>query len=427
MHSPKLRLTNSLNQGDDLNGVDAEIKHIVAAFEAKETEENWTQFDDALVKLKTLVRNNGSLQGFNTLLKRFKQPLNTSLSSERTKLARTGLSLVECLSEELGERLDGNIDILLPPVLKLCNRANKVFVSCASATLKVIIDNTRLPSILPYLYDALHNPTKTLRIAASDGFVKCLDAVPPHRLTNSQDLIESFIKESAEDSAAEVRESARQVLLKFRETFPNRVDRFISELNGAATKNLKIPKQDANKRVPIKQKLIALREVGVKAPLEDRIEIASSQGHPPPTQYQEINQDFSDLKVRGTQQVPIPGSTHGLSSRRLLERPTRVVHGETNVAAAGLPTRETTAWGAQRVLRDETLKAFLPLEVSERPVPLKSKAMRVPSAAIFCRTFFFLPTYIPSGPSKSLFGITYAENRGKKRPTGIEKTDSPTL
>ncbi|KAJ3209697.1 hypothetical protein HDU67_005991 [Dinochytrium kinnereticum] len=374
------------HSGDDLNSLDAEIRHVVAVYEQKETEENWMQLEDALTKLKTIIRSHSSSQYFTATLKRFKQPLFVSLSSDRTRLARTGLSLVDVLAEELGERLDGNLDIIVPPVLRLCARANKVFVNSASSTLKVLIENARLASILPYLHDSLSSPAKTLRIAAADGFAHCLDVANPFRLASYLEVIEAFIRVSAEDSTSEVRECARKIFERYKDNFPHRLEKFTTELSSMAVKNLKITRGDTTKRVSVKQKVLAMREVPAKAPIEEKFDVVHLSNHD--------HHDVSDLKIRGVQQSQqqqqhqqiqqqqaAAGGMAGLG-RRLLDRPTRV-HSDNNPSSLN-PTSATgrdTGWGAQRVLREEASRAVSHLEVVDRSLPIKSKALRVPSAS----------------------------------------------
>ncbi|KAJ3103480.1 hypothetical protein HDU97_010063 [Phlyctochytrium planicorne] len=358
-------------QADDHARVEAEIRALTSIYEQRETEENWNQFDDALGKLKQVVRTHGHNTWFTpSCVRRMKGAIAVSLASDRTKLARTGLTLVDTLAEELRERLESCLDVVVTPVMKLCGKANKVYVSCASATMKGLVEHLQLPSVLPYLQEYTNSQTKTSRIAAAEVFVKSLEVSPSLRLHSYAELIEASIRAYAVDPTPEVRGFARQAFETYKDVFSHRVDKFTMELDEVTVKNLKIPKVDTSKRISIKQKVIALRDPSAKAgSVEEHSDvILYLPTGPAPSTAPALAAEAKnslDIKPQGTQ-----------LGRRLFDRPARI-HNEATYSTTSTNSIRESIWAAQRVLKETTASA---LEHQEKTMPLKNRAQRVPSA-----------------------------------------------
>ncbi|KAJ3087761.1 hypothetical protein HK102_010340 [Quaeritorhiza haematococci] len=60
----------------DASGLEAELKALLTLFEQRETEDNWTKFEDALNRLAAVVRGSHQLPQFVHFVKRLKIPLN---------------------------------------------------------------------------------------------------------------------------------------------------------------------------------------------------------------------------------------------------------------------------------------------------------------------------------------------------------------
>jgi hypothetical protein len=263
-------------QYNDLNDVEWEIKSILALFEQKESEDNWTLFDDALTRFTAVARGSWHINGFVGSVRKIKQPILSSLSTERTKLARTALMLVEVLSKSLRERFEGLADFILPAVLRLCTRANKVFVNSASATLKCVIDNSGVPAIAPLLNDSLQSPSKTLRIAAAECIFRIMEVNPIARLEPYTESLEAAIKSSTVDSTSEVRNLARQTFDLYKDMFPTRIDRFLLSLSDTAAKYLKVTKPSA---IPRKTPVMSSRIKPSPSPSQHNSNLTSPSKH----------------------------------------------------------------------------------------------------------------------------------------------------
>ncbi|KAJ3248471.1 hypothetical protein HDU77_008103 [Chytriomyces hyalinus] len=229
----------------DMGGVESEVDKVASVFAVKESEETWVPMDDALTRLAAVTRGSAHHLGFVACVRRLKQPLLDALNTDRTRLARTALLLCEVLSVSLQEKFDGLADFLLPALLRLSTRANKVIVTCATSALKTIIDNSGVPSILPMLAEhiCLPSPSKSLRICAAECLNRVLESTSASaKIDKYAEPIENAIKSGTVDSTPEVRALIRTAFESYRQVFPSRLDRFVASLPDVAAKYLKISK-----------------------------------------------------------------------------------------------------------------------------------------------------------------------------------------
>ncbi|KAJ3239645.1 hypothetical protein HDU81_005626 [Chytriomyces hyalinus] len=229
----------------DMGGVESEVDKVASVFAVKESEETWMAMDDALTRLAAVTRGSADLIGFVACVRRLKQSLLDALNTDRTRLARTALLLCEVLSVSLQEKFDGLADFLLPALLRLSTRANKVIVTCATSALKTIIDNSGVPSILPMLAEhiCLPSPSKSLRICAAECLNRVLESTSASaKIDKYAEAIENAIKSGTVDSTPEVRALIRTAFESYRHVFPSRLDRFVASLPDVAAKYLKISK-----------------------------------------------------------------------------------------------------------------------------------------------------------------------------------------
>jgi hypothetical protein len=135
------------------------------------------------------------------------------------------MSLVETTAQSLGDRFEQAADFTVPPLLRLCTRANKVFVNCANTTLKAIIDNAGIPSIIPQLHDSLQSASKSLRTCAMELLNRTIGVNSVQRLEHHVDAIENMIKTAVIDSTPEVRTLARACFDLYKDMFSSRIDK----------------------------------------------------------------------------------------------------------------------------------------------------------------------------------------------------------
>jgi len=143
--------------------------------------------------------------------------------SERGRLLAVAVDLVSTLASALGKRFDPLMPIFAPAILKLCQRPNKVVLTRAQGCLTMVIKQTRLSSILPFLRESVKDKSATLRIVSAEAIYLCITTIETDKLANRVSDLESIIKTTGRDANPEVRKQARAILTEYREKFPDRI------------------------------------------------------------------------------------------------------------------------------------------------------------------------------------------------------------
>ncbi len=134
---------------------------------------------------------------------------------------------MQTLAESLQERFESIAGDLLPAVLKLTARANKVYVVSATQTLKAAISATDgLPTFLPALAAELASASKSVRIAAADCIHLSLTLCNPGgRVDAHAEEVERALLSGITDPATEVRTICKGAFDAYRVLFPLRIER----------------------------------------------------------------------------------------------------------------------------------------------------------------------------------------------------------
>lgn len=131
------------------------------------------------------------------------------------------------MAKLLKESFEAIADVLIPPVFKLCTRANKVFVTCATNCILSVIANSHIPNMLPVFFEAYSNASKSFRISAAAFVCRCLECTPIHRLESYIDVIEAAIRNGVLDATPDVRETSRKCFDIYKSKFEGRLERYV--------------------------------------------------------------------------------------------------------------------------------------------------------------------------------------------------------
>ncbi|KIO32207.1 hypothetical protein M407DRAFT_215040 [Tulasnella calospora MUT 4182] len=159
--------------------------------------------------------------------------------SERGRLSGVAIDLVSSFAPRLGPRFEPLVSIIIPALVKVLIRPNKIFVNRAQACLLLIIEHCHLPSIVPHLREAVKDKSQALRLAAIEATLQVLEQfdksllevregsalIKRHR-GNVED-IESIVKDTARDANPTVRQVSRKVFEKYSEIWPERVEAYV--------------------------------------------------------------------------------------------------------------------------------------------------------------------------------------------------------
>ncbi|KAI0058059.1 hypothetical protein BV25DRAFT_1919593 [Artomyces pyxidatus] len=229
---------------DSESDLQRELVDIRTSLSLTETEDTWEKIARALSSLSALSKGGACdyPSAFTSALRSLSRPITSAACSERTRLSGAAIELIIALATGLGTSFEPLVPQLFPTLLSLCSRPNKVFIARAKAGIEAVIDQTQLPSVLPYLAEGLKDKSVSLRLIAIESILACLNCLNPpdlERETRAKD-IEGSIKLTATDASAEVRKISRQVFDAYKILLPDRVDSFTSPLSPTAKKYLNI-------------------------------------------------------------------------------------------------------------------------------------------------------------------------------------------
>ncbi|ORZ23438.1 clasp N-terminal domain-containing protein [Absidia repens] len=216
------------------------MKRIQDLFKKKENEETWAQFDQALKSIKLWATADKIYQypGFVDHIKLLQQPIISSLTSERTRLSGTASDLLQALSQAMKRKYEIIHELFMPTLIRLFSRSNKVHVRNTLTCFKTIVENSKVPRTTHRLCLILKNNNSDTKNTTSTGNIskstryhvtECLNAVIQVNATN--DLlryvadIEAAIRNTAMDSAPEVRSSIRMCYKLYCEKIPDRASK----------------------------------------------------------------------------------------------------------------------------------------------------------------------------------------------------------
>ncbi|KAG2145952.1 clasp N terminal-domain-containing protein [Suillus bovinus] len=224
--------------------LNAELEAVRGKISLEETEESWDKIEQGIVQLTQCCNNGGC--DFTTEMvagiRSLSRPINHAMNSERSRLSGSAIELVNALLAGLGSLFEPLVSLFMPTLLGLCGRTNKVFTGRAKACILAAIENTQLPSILPYLADSLTQKSASLRLVAAEGVLACLNCFNPpdiERDTRAR-LIEDIIKLTARDASADVRRVGKLIFEAYKALLPDRVESFITPLTPVIKKYLDV-------------------------------------------------------------------------------------------------------------------------------------------------------------------------------------------
>ncbi|KAG6889579.1 hypothetical protein C0992_004687 [Termitomyces sp. T32_za158] len=133
------------------------------------------------------------------------------------------------LATGLGKSFKPLLQIFLPTLLSLCGRTNKVVVTRAKACIMVIVETTQLSAILSYFVQSIEDKSASIRFAAAEGTLACVNCFNPPDLEKEAraNEVETVIRVAARDAQADIRVVGRKLFEAYRMLLPTRVDRLL--------------------------------------------------------------------------------------------------------------------------------------------------------------------------------------------------------
>ena len=206
------------------------VDFLKPALVLSETEDSWEHISQSISSLTAICQNGGFdfHDELIPIIRSISRPLINAMNSERTRLSGTVMDLVAVLAAGLGPRYEPLLPIFFPVLLCLCSRSNKVITTRARACIFAIIEATQLPSILPYFMHSIKDKSTSLRLAATEGALMCMNCFNPPDLEKDARArdIETIIRSTAKDAHADVRKVGRKIFEAYQLLLPSRVARY---------------------------------------------------------------------------------------------------------------------------------------------------------------------------------------------------------
>jgi hypothetical protein len=221
-------------QCDSPNTFKHEVDSVRTVLALAETEESWDTIAKGITHLTDFCKNGACNFSAEIVpsMRMLSRPLNNAMCSERSRLSGAAIDLLSTLACGLGSEMEPLLPLFFPTLLTLCTRTNKVFITRARTCIFAFIENTQLPAILPFLSEASKDKSVTLRLAAAESVLACLNCFNPPDLEKEvrASLIEEVIRATARDASADVRKVSRKVFEAYKALLPGRVDKYVKLL-----------------------------------------------------------------------------------------------------------------------------------------------------------------------------------------------------
>ncbi|KAI9032268.1 clasp N terminal-domain-containing protein [Hyaloraphidium curvatum] len=234
--------------------LESELRFLLPALTQKESDQTWNGINDALERWKLLTKEGGAYKlhdAYFACLRRIQAHVVSAILSDRSKLSRTAVELVECLAVLFRQNFEPFAEVFVTAVLKLSTRANRVFVSSATQCLRTVVEHCPVPGLLEAFLEALQNKNKTMRACAAEAAAACVEHTPLPLLQDHVDEIEQFVATAVEDAESSVRDWARSCFALYAERFASRLEGFQARLSPKARKYLAVAATEQTKRTSV--------------------------------------------------------------------------------------------------------------------------------------------------------------------------------
>jgi len=189
------------------------------------------------------------------------------------------MDFVKSVCNACGPQVDSLAEIILPPVLKLCERTNRVFLTRAHQVMQEYLRAAPVvKTVAPRLAEALKSPNKGLRAAATEFAELLIQLATAESLRESSDVIEKILIDGMGDATPPARESARKAFHVLKGKCPEMTGKIFDRVAPSVQKLLNDgPKTCIN---PLKRPTSLAKKLATTAPIHEKPSLAGViQGH----------------------------------------------------------------------------------------------------------------------------------------------------
>mgnify|MGYP001025599006 CR=1 FL=1 len=227
------------------------FEELIRPFNGKETEQNWNLREKNIIKLRSILRGNVSMDFKDELvsnLRDFTDGFCKSMASLRTTLSTNGCQLVKDCCIIVGSEFDSIVDSIMPTMMKLCSATKQIASTNANMAicsvfiylpfshryLQKIVAASNEKNVLPRSYSGIWMQILLIRFHDNQAFVS------PHGANgfSGVDISSKVLQKLLGDANPAVRQVARECFWTFWEKFPSNAEALIFKLEPKVVKAL---------------------------------------------------------------------------------------------------------------------------------------------------------------------------------------------
>lgn len=203
--------------------IDVITAKLISTFGDRETERNWEKVDSLLKDLSQQVKDQPiKADELVANIRKCKEVFIGSLSTERTRLALTALDGLQKIADTLGPNYEPLQDYFFCPILRLCERTNRVIAERAKATLMLLMKQPwPLKPVMAHLLEAHGSQNRLLRLCVIEALLEIVKSCPRDVLTEFESTLAKILIDGLQDAAEGVRTVSKKLYLPLTSLFPS--------------------------------------------------------------------------------------------------------------------------------------------------------------------------------------------------------------
>jgi hypothetical protein len=150
--------------------------------------------------------------------------------SERGRLSGTAIELCNNIAHGLGNNFKPLVPVIVPALIDLCRRPNKVVLTRAQACLMGVVCMTHCPDILRHLRVVAKDKSAQLRKVCADATLKAIQKWGVDEIGKRVEDVEDIIKATGRDPGPDVRKVAKQIYELYSTIWPERLREYVCYL-----------------------------------------------------------------------------------------------------------------------------------------------------------------------------------------------------
>ena len=208
------------------------FREIRPHFEGKETEDNWTLRERAIIKMKRFAMGNAPHRYRDTFIGGVRGLLDGILKaaiSLRTSTSLAACHLIQEVAKVAGANLESGVEIILQTMVKACGNTKSIAAGNANITVITIFEHVPYNARLLYhISAAVHDKIVRPRIYATVWLKTIIDRHASHKsvIEHGEGLVTIMkcIRDGLNDSSKDVRDSMRPTYWSFWLVWPGKAD-----------------------------------------------------------------------------------------------------------------------------------------------------------------------------------------------------------